>query len=44
VAGIGVDQRGLFRPGIGDPHCDIGAYEDNAGIPTYLPLIVKNGG
>jgi CSLREA domain-containing protein len=44
VAGIGVDQRGLLRPGLGDPRCDIGAYEAKAGIPTYLPLIVKNGG
>ncbi len=44
VAGIGVDQRGLLRPGLGDPRCDMGAYEANAGIPTYLPLIVKNGG
>lgn len=44
VAGIGVDQRGLLRPGVGDPRCDIGAYEANAGIPAYLPLIVKNGG
>jgi hypothetical protein len=44
VAGIGVDQRGLLRPGMGDPRCDIGAYEVDAGIPTYLPLIVKNGG
>jgi CSLREA domain-containing protein len=44
VAGIGVDQRGLLRPGVGDPRCDMGAYEANAGIPTYLPLVVKNGG
>ncbi len=44
VAGVSVDQRGLFRPGISDPHCDMGAYEANAGLPAYLPLIVKNGG
>jgi CSLREA domain-containing protein len=44
VASISVDQRGRFRPGIGDSHCDMGAYEANAGLPTYLPLIAKNGG
>ncbi len=44
VAGIGIDRRGLFRLGMGDPRCDMGAHEANAGIPTYLPLIVKNGG
>jgi CSLREA domain-containing protein len=44
IAETGADQRGWFRPGVGDARCDIGAYEVGAGIPTYLPLILRNAG
>jgi CSLREA domain-containing protein len=44
IAETGVDQRGWLRPGVGDPRCDIGAYEVGAGIPTYLPLMLRDAG